>query len=90
MATARRDFPNEAGQPVPRALITFDPAICGLTAAEIGRLLWAGDPSIAVAQADDGIALTPDTLEPGEEEMITKRLLDLVLQRGDTPHAYAR
>lgn len=72
---ARRVFPNEAGQPTPRALVTLDPARCGMTGAELRRRLWESDPRIAVAAAgENGISLTPDTLEPGEEVLVLERI----------------
>ncbi len=78
---ARRDFPNEAGQPVPRMLITFDPALCGLTGAEVRQQLWESDPPIAVAQAGvTGIYLTPDTLESGEEQIVAEGLRQILLR----------
>jgi L-seryl-tRNA(Ser) seleniumtransferase len=72
---ARRQFPNEAGQPTPRAVVTLDPARCGVSGAELRRRLWEGDPRVAVAAAgEDGISLTPDTLEPGEELIVVERI----------------
>ncbi|NJM08556.1 aminotransferase class V-fold PLP-dependent enzyme [Candidatus Gracilibacteria bacterium] len=64
---ARRDFPNEAGQPTPRLLISVDAAHPRLSAHSLRELLWQGDPRIAVGSAPNAITLTPDTLEPGEE-----------------------
>jgi L-seryl-tRNA(Ser) seleniumtransferase len=76
---ARRDYPNEAGRPLPWALLEFDPDVTGLTAAELQQQLWDGDPRIAVSLAGTrGIHLTPDTVEPGEAEIVSdqiKRLL---------------
>ncbi|MCD6030484.1 MAG: putative pyridoxal phosphate-dependent enzyme, partial [Thermomicrobiales bacterium] len=46
--TANRVFPNEAGQPTPRCRVTFAPEL-SLTGAEAAKLLWEGDPGIAVA-----------------------------------------
>lgn len=79
--TARRDFPNEAGQPTPRALLHFDPAVCGLTSADVQQQLWDGEPAIAGALAEGGISLTPDTLEPGETQIIVDRLGQLLAPR---------
>ena len=77
--TARRDFPNEAGQPTPRVYIKFDPSLAGITAEAVWQHLWSGDPAIAAARAGTtGIYLTPDTLEPGEEHVITERLLHIL------------
>lgn len=76
---ARRDFPNEAGRPLPWALLEFDPAITGLTAAQIQQQLWDGNPRIAVSLAGrDGIHLAPDTLEPGEAEIVAEQIKKLL------------
>jgi len=68
---ARRDYPNEAGRPLPWALLEFDPIVTGLSAAEVQQQLWDGDPRIAVSLAGThGIHLAPDTVESGEAEII--------------------
>lgn len=76
---ARRDFPNEAGQPLAWCLVTIDPAKAGLTKEEIVAQLWAGEPAIAVASGSgDSFHLNPMTLEPGEENIVLKRLLEIL------------
>ncbi len=71
---AERRFPSEAGQPHGRAILHFNPP-CRLTRDEVIAALWEGDPRIAVAPVDaDGIALNPQTLEAGEEELVLKAL----------------
>ncbi len=80
---ARRDFPNEAGQPIPRALIEFDPA--GPSAEEVRRRLWDGDPAVAVGLAGaNGIALTPDCLD-GDDEAVVVAQLDRILAEALVP-----
>ncbi|MFN8592852.1 MAG: aminotransferase class V-fold PLP-dependent enzyme [Thermomicrobiales bacterium] len=75
---AVREFPNEAGQPTPRCRITLGGDI-GLTGAEAARLLWEGDPRIAVAVAgSDAISLTPELLQEGEEWELLARIDALV------------
>lgn len=70
---ARRDFPNEASQPVPRALVRFSDSRRRDT---IMAALRAGSPSVAVAPADaDGCYLNPMTLDTGEEELVLRRLI---------------
>jgi seryl-tRNA(Sec) selenium transferase len=70
---AERDPLNEAGQPVPRVLVTV-PGADDLRAA-----LWAGDPRVHVLRGSaDSFYLTPDTLAPGEAELVTARILDAV------------
>ena len=67
---ARRDFPSEAGQPLPRALVTFEPSL-GLDAEAVRGALLAREPAIDVAVADEhSIYLNPDCLEPGEELVV--------------------
>lgn len=92
-----RSWPNEAGQPMPRLLLEIDSDVLGFDANDIRRALWEGDPRIAVghygtkhlylthADTDDGargIFVTPDTLEPGEEHIITERILSIVRTGG--------
>lgn len=74
---AERNFPNEAGQPTPRCRVTFSTET-RVTSAEAVRLLWDGDPRIAVAR--DGatsISITPELLESGEEEILLDRVIAL-------------
>lgn len=74
--SARRDFPNEARQPLPRCRVTVDAAVVGRTRDQIVQALAEGDPPIMVeATGADGIFLNPMTLEPGEEQIVQARLL---------------
>jgi L-seryl-tRNA(Ser) seleniumtransferase len=67
-----RDFPNEAGQPIPRARIDLKPGGSGPSALGAQQWLLAHEPPVAVAaEFDRYLYLTPDTLEPGEEEVVT-------------------
>ncbi|MBO0702361.1 MAG: hypothetical protein J2P38_05475, partial [Candidatus Dormibacteraeota bacterium] len=71
---AERGFPSEAGQPYARAIVTIEPA-SNHTRDEVVQRLLDGDPAVAVAPlGDDRIALNPQTLEPGEEEVVLRRL----------------
>ena len=74
--TAVRDFPNEAGQPLPRTLVTIDATQSGISRDEVVAQLEAGNPIIAVAtQGTNGIYLNPMTLAPGEEKIVLQRLV---------------
>lgn len=76
---AERAFPNEAGQPLPRAKVVFDPAQGGKARDEVVAALRDGTPSIAVSQAGgDGIYLNPMTLADGEDEIVLNRLLEIL------------
>ncbi len=73
---ATRDYPNEAGQPVPRTLVRFASA---LSRDAIVTALQQGDPPIDVhLAASDGILLNPMTLEEGEDMIVTRRLRETV------------
>jgi L-seryl-tRNA(Ser) seleniumtransferase len=79
---AAREFPNEAGQPVPRLRLTFDPAHTDLTGPEAQRRLWEGTPAIAVALAGPhAISLTPDCLDGDDEALVADRLVALLRGR---------
>ena len=76
---ARRSFPSEAGQPMPRAEIVLDEAACGLTRDELLRQLLAGEPAISLAPSgQDGVYVNPQTLRPGQEKVIVERLLEIL------------
>lgn len=82
--TAVREFPGEVGVPIPRALITLDPDVLGLTKADVVGHLWAGDPRIALGgTGEDEVSpntfyVNPQTLEEGEERLVLARLLDVL------------
>jgi L-seryl-tRNA(Ser) seleniumtransferase len=77
---AWRQFPNEAGQPMPRCVVEVDRAITGLTGAGLVSRLWESDPRIAVKQyGETGISMTPDTLADGDEHIVTERLLEIIM-----------
>lgn len=76
---AVRDFPNEAGQPLPWTLVTVDAAALGMNRDDIVQALVEGDPPIIVAPAgSDGIHINPMTLQPGEEKTVLERFLAIV------------
>jgi L-seryl-tRNA(Ser) seleniumtransferase len=75
---ASRDFPSEAGQPHARALVRLDAAALGFGRDHVVRALREGEPSIAVAAASEGIFLNPQTLEEGEEQVVAKRLREVL------------
>ncbi len=77
--TARRSFPSEAGQPIPRAELLFDEQALGITRDEIMRRLYTGDPAISLAPSGtNGIFVNPQTLREGEEQVIVERIVKIV------------
>ena len=72
--TATREWPNEAGQPLPRALVRFDQA-SGVTREAVQQALLADDPPVEVSSAGkDGIYVNPQTLREGEEVIVADAL----------------
>jgi L-seryl-tRNA(Ser) seleniumtransferase len=64
--TAVRTWPSEAGQPMPRALVTIGEG-ARLTRDDVIRQLDAGRPRIEVWPfGADGFHVNPQTLQPGE------------------------
>lgn len=72
--TATRSWPNEAGQPMPRALIALGPD-AGLTRDELQRRLLEDDPPIELANAGaDGVYVNPQDLRDGDEVLVADAL----------------
>ncbi len=81
--TARRSFPSEAGQPMPRAELTFDEGQLGISRDEILRRLYDGSPPISLAPAGEhGVFINPQTLQPGEEKLIVECIQRITGQSG--------
>ncbi len=75
---ASRGYPNEAGQPFGRAIVRVTTP-CRWARDEIVQRLWDGAPRVAVGVVgEDAIALNPQTLSPGEEELVLARLRALL------------
>jgi uncharacterized pyridoxal phosphate-dependent enzyme len=86
---ARRDFPSEAGQSLPRAHIAFAPPV-GLSGDVVRDTLLAGTPSISVAVADGGgVFLNPETLQPGEDRIVSDRLIEVIRSATHEPATVA-
>lgn len=68
--SVERGYPSEAGQPHGRALLHLLPgAACSRD--ELVKALWEQQPHIAVGTVGvDAIALNPQTLQPGEAEIV--------------------
>ena len=76
--TAERGFPSEAGQPYGRAIVTIG-AGAKLNRDALHAALWDRDPRISVSKiGDDRIALNPQTLEPGEDDLVLAAIRELL------------
>jgi L-seryl-tRNA(Ser) seleniumtransferase len=79
--TARRSFPSEAGQPMPRAELTFDEQALGITRDDLLQRLLDGDPAVALAPAGtSGVFINPQTLQSGQEMIIVERIRAILRQ----------
>jgi L-seryl-tRNA(Ser) seleniumtransferase len=76
--TAERGYPNEAGQPFGRVLLTLgDDA--RLDKEALISSLWDGKTRIAVGDAGPNtIAINPQTIAPGEEAIVAEAIRDLL------------
>jgi L-seryl-tRNA(Ser) seleniumtransferase len=75
---AVRDFPNEAGQPIPRARVTVDRNVVGLSGEEMVARLWERDPRVCVLHADaDSFYITPEVLADGESPLLISHITDV-------------
>ena len=73
-----REIPGQAGQPTPRARLTLAPMIAPRRDEILARLR-AEPPRIELLPvSEDGLYLAPETLVPGEEIVVTRRLADVL------------
>lgn len=73
--TATRQFPNEAGQELPRVRIELDASQFAVGALEIRQRLRQRDPAIAVsANETNSLFITPETLAAGEDRLVIDAL----------------
>lgn len=78
--SVERSFPNEAGQPIPRALICF-PWDVEKPAKRVLEELMRDDPAIfAMSASDNAIFINPMTLKEDEVEVIIERLKTIALR----------
>ncbi len=75
---AERSFPNEARQPLPRCHVVFDAA--HHQRDRIVEMMLNDEPGIAITAGpnSDDVYLNPMTLEPGEEGIVLRRLVDVL------------
>lgn len=76
--TAIRSFPSEAGQNHARTIVHVGPQ-ANLSRDQVVERLWDREPRVAVGVSGiDGIALNPQTLEPGEEDAVLAALQEVL------------
>jgi L-seryl-tRNA(Ser) seleniumtransferase len=76
---AQRSFPNEAGQPMPRAEILLESSTPLRERDQLLERLMAGDPAISLAASGtNGVFINPQTLQAGEEKLIVARIKEIL------------
>ena len=71
---AERRYPNEAGQPIPRAYVAIN---CSKSPEDLRNHLLANNPPIyAFSEEQNGVFINPISLKEGETTIILKRLLE--------------
>jgi len=77
--SARRAWPSEAGQPMPRAELRLDEARLGISRDAALAALRGGCPAVDLAPGDGSvILLNPQTLQEGELETVLRRLREVL------------
>ena len=72
---ARRVWPCEAGQPIPRAELVLDETRLGRTRDAVLNGLRTGDAAVELAEGPNATLLVnPQTLEPEEVQIVVRRL----------------
>ena len=62
---------------MPRAEIQLDERGLGLSRDQLLERLRSGEPAITLAPAGEhGVYVNPQTLEPGEERIVTRRVVE--------------
>jgi D-glucosaminate-6-phosphate ammonia-lyase len=78
---ATRSFPSEAGQPHGRAELVFDEATIGMNRDQILPRLLDDEPAVFLsAWGENGVLINPQTLQPGEAEIIVRQIKKILSQ----------
>jgi L-seryl-tRNA(Ser) seleniumtransferase len=77
---ASRDFPSEAGQPMPRARVKLLPGAYKVGANEVAERLKLCRPAVLVAATDDSLMINPQTLLPGEIEIVATKIKEVLAE----------
>ena len=73
---AVRTWPNQAGQPLPRAFVELKNT--GVTASQLRQMLAEGEPGIiAYSENRNGVYINPMCLQSGEMEKIIERFKEI-------------
>ncbi len=70
----------EIANHVPSMQITWDQKLVAVTPGDVAKTLRSGKPSIVLAHGEDGpgLSMTSFMLQPGEDDIIAARLVDLL------------
>ncbi|MEZ5365941.1 MAG: aminotransferase class V-fold PLP-dependent enzyme [Bryobacterales bacterium] len=72
-------LPEDTAPPhVPRIFVEWDEEALGLKSGDVARMMREGKPSIATLSSAYGFTLVSATLQPGEDEIVGKRLREIL------------
>ena len=69
-----------APEGTPLAYVEWDENIIGKTKEQVVEELGTGDPAVLVSTSAKGIVIVPHTMQPGEEQVISKRVAEVLGQ----------
>ena len=74
-----RRFGTDVGKPFHHLRVAVDRTIAGLDGPGLVKALDEGDPRIAVGQLPGGeLAINAETLDPGEEDLVVRRIAEIL------------
>ncbi|MBI2193851.1 MAG: aminotransferase class V-fold PLP-dependent enzyme [Planctomycetes bacterium] len=70
--------PKECINHIPRLYVQFDSERIRKTQQDVMRELQEGSPRIEVLETEKGVTISPNTLESGEEQVVARRLREIL------------
>jgi len=67
----------------PHMSVMWDADVLGISPAQVKRRLSEGDPRIEVSGGEDGISINPYMMEEDEEQIVARRLTEILETAGD-------
>ena len=70
--------PETRADMTPRLSSEWDPSKLGIAPADVQSQLESGEPRIELNSSDRGVSIRAYTMEPGEDEIIARRLREVL------------
>ena len=69
-----------APEGTPLAYVEWDANSLGMTKEQVVAALGTGDPGVLVSASTNGIVIAPHTMQPGEEQVVSERVAEVLGQ----------